>query len=116
MLSRDSGLPLDTRNTVVTSGERFLKTNLLEKDYPQLSARPHGIWHHLLVDWDQVIQEILKEHGRGVRDESRRVLQYQLHYLNQAYWNLEPFVSHWVNLFSQWCDGLSEISDLRNAS
>ena len=31
-------------------------------------------------------------------------------------WNLEPFVSCWKNLFSQWYDGLPEISDLGNAS
>ena len=37
ILSRDSGVPLDTRNTMGTSGNVF--------------------WHHLLAVWDQVIQE-----------------------------------------------------------
>ena len=36
--SRDSGLPLDTRNTLGTSGTVCEKTFLLEKDHPQHSA------------------------------------------------------------------------------
>ena len=35
-----------------------MKAYLLEKDHPQLSSRTHGIWHHLLADWEQVVQEI----------------------------------------------------------
>ena len=58
MLSRDSGLLLDTRNTVGTSGN-VLKAYLLEEDHPQLSSRIRGIWHHILADWDQVLQEII---------------------------------------------------------
>ena len=58
MLRCDSGLPHDARNTMGTSGNFFLKANLLEKDHPQLSSRVHGIWHHLLADWDKVIQDI----------------------------------------------------------
>ena len=34
---RGSGLPLDTRNSMGTSGKTFLKSNLLVKDHPQLS-------------------------------------------------------------------------------
>ena len=56
MRSRDSGLPLDTRNTMGTSG--FSKAYLLEKAHPRLSSKIHGIWH-LLADWDQVPQEKL---------------------------------------------------------
>ena len=45
MRSRDSGLPHDTRNTVI-----FLKAYLPEMDHPQFSSRIDGIWHHLLAD------------------------------------------------------------------
>ena len=64
MHSRDSGLPHDTRNTVT-----FLKAYLPEMDHPQFSSRIDGIWHHLLADCDQVIQDFFMEHGRGVRQE-----------------------------------------------
>ena len=60
--------------------ETFLKAYLLEKDHPQLSSRIHRIWHHLLADWDRVIQEILRNMEEG-RDESRRVRQSQRHVL-----------------------------------
>ena len=61
MLSRDSRLPLDTRNTMSISGT-FMKAYLLEKDHPQLSSRIHGIWHRLLY-W--------KYHGTWKRSETR---------------------------------------------
>ena len=38
--------------------ETFLKAYLFEKDHPQLSSKIHGIWRHLLADWDKVLQEI----------------------------------------------------------
>ena len=63
-----------------TLQETFLKAYLLEKDHPQLSSRIHGVWHHLLADWDRVIQEILWNMEEG-RDESRRVRQSQRHVL-----------------------------------
>ena len=39
---------------------------MLEKEHPQLSPKIHGMWHHLLADWDQVLQEVLwnMEQGR----------------------------------------------------
>ena len=61
MRGRESGLPLDTRNSLGTSG----------KDQSGI----HGIWRHLLADWDQVILEILWN-----------ILTFQ-----PRYWNLEPF-------------------------
>ena len=48
-----------------TSGT-FFKAYVLDKEHPQLSPKIHGIWHHLLADWDQVLQEVLwnMEQGR----------------------------------------------------
>ena len=39
--------------------ETLLKANLLEKDHPQLSSKIQGTWHHLLTDWNLILQEIL---------------------------------------------------------
>ena len=61
MLSRDSGLPLDTRNFFWVLQETFLKAYLLEKDHPELSSRIQRIWHHFLATGN------FMEHGRGVR-------------------------------------------------
>ena len=36
---------------------------------PTLSSRIHGIRHHLLADWDQVMQEIMWNQGKGMRRE-----------------------------------------------
>ena len=57
--------------------EKFLKA-YLEMDHPQLSSRIHGIWHHLLADWDLILQETLWDMKEGW-DESRRVRQYLHH-------------------------------------
>ena len=73
MLSRDSGLPLDTRNSMGISGNVF-ERHLLEKDHPQLSSRYQRMLH-LLTDQDQEIQW----HMEDLWDEIRRVLQYQPH-------------------------------------
>ena len=59
MLSRDSGLPLDTRNSMGIFRKRFLKAYMLEKDHPQLSSRIHRNCDHLLADWEHLLQEIL---------------------------------------------------------
>ena len=93
MCSCDSGLPLDARNTMGTSGNVFEKACLLEKDHPQLSSRIHGIWHHLLADGHQEILWNMEEE----RDEIRRVLQYQHHALIKV---LEP-LHHAGGTYSQ---------------
>ena len=46
-----------------------MKAYLLEKEHPQLSSRIHGIWHHLLADWDQVLQEKIWNMEEGARQE-----------------------------------------------
>ena len=66
--------------------EMFLKVYLLQKDHPQLSSRIHRIWHHLLADWDQVLQEIFWNMEEEW-DESRRV-RHQHHVFNQC---VEPW-------------------------
>ena len=56
MRSRDSGLQLETRNTV------------LARDHPQLFCKI-GILHHLVADWDQAAAGNIMKHRRGVSRE-----------------------------------------------
>ena len=52
--------------------ETFLKIHLLKEDDPQHSSRIQAGWHHFLVDWDQVAQEI-PWNMKKEWDESHRV-------------------------------------------
>ena len=97
MLSLDSGVPLDTRKSMGTSGNVF--GSPLARELPP-SAFFENSKNFASSSCGQGSGNTL-EHGKG-RDEIRRVLQHQSHVLLKA-WNLEPFVSYWRNLFSKWC-------------
>ena len=74
-------------------GKRFLKAYLLEKDHPQLSSKIHRIWHHLLADQDQVLQDILWNMEEEW-NKSRTVRQYQPHVSIRALQSWTHPVSH----------------------
>ena len=55
------------------------------------------------------------EHGSGMRrdPQSSSIPTPRVH---QGLGTLNSFVSYWMNFFSEWSDGLREISDLGTAS
>ena len=70
--------------------ETFLNDYLLEKDHPQLSSQIHGMWHHLLTNWDLTFQEIAW-YRKGNWDESCRIRFYLYHASKVE-------VEHWIIL------------------
>ena len=71
ILGRDSGLPLNTQSSMGTSGNVFE----IPREGPSSALLIiHGIWHRVLADWDQVLQEMSwnmeEERGREPQSSS----------------------------------------------
>ena len=114
MPSRDSGLPLETLNSMGTSGNVF--ESLLAREGPSsalfensrnLASSFRGLKHDITGN--------RTEHGRGVRRDPQSSSIPSPRF-NQGIGTLSPLYKNWRNSFSQWYDGLPEISDLGNAS
>ena len=60
---RDSGLPPETLNMMGISGNIFERLPAREGQ-PQNISKNHGIWHLLLVEWNQNLQNIRWQHDR----------------------------------------------------
>ena len=82
--------------------ETFLKAYLLEKDNPYLASKIRGTWHDLFAKRNKTIEW----------DDMRRVLQYRTR-IKKRYKDLYSTLE---DLLSSWCDGLSKVLDLGNAS
>ena len=111
MISRDSCMPHETRNSWGTSGHVF-------EGLPaggQLSSRIQRNWHHLPADGDKVIQDILWNMEKEW-DESRIVSATPTPRFAKRLgtWNL--FASYWRNFFSKWYSGNAEVFHLGTAS
>ena len=111
MLHRDSGLPLDTRNTVGTSG------NVSESLPPAREGPSSALFENSLNlassscglgpgNTGNIIWNMEEEW-----DESRRTPRF-----NQGIGTLNPLNHNWWNLFSRWYDWGHEMSNLGNAS
>ena len=110
VISRDSGLPLDTRNSMGTSGNVFESrparkgpSTAFFESSKNLESSSCGLGSGNTL-----------EHGKVVRrdQESSSIPPPRF---TQGLGTLNP-VSYWRNLFSKWCDGLPEISDIGTAS
>ena len=102
-------LPLETLNMMGISD--VLNDYLLEKDNLKISRKITEIWHLLLVEWNQNLQNIRWQQDR------RGDLSNNSYPMRETFslwrWN---FTSYWWNLFSRWYDGVPEISNLGAAS
>ena len=111
MPCRDSGLPLDTRNTAGTSGNVFWK--------PACSRRTTRSSLRKFQESGIIFLRNATEYYRrycetGKRNETRAAgFVDACTVLPKRSWSFEPY---WRNLLSQWFDGLPEISHLGNAS
>ena len=99
----DSGLPVDTRNSMGSSGNVF--ESLLAREGPSSGfENPRNLASSCGLGSGNSM-----EHGKG-ETRSAEFSNTKSTFQSKS-WNLEPFVSYWRNVFSEWCDGLSEISD-----
>ena len=94
LISRDSGLPHNTRNSVGTSGNVFEDPPAPEGPSPSFFKTP-GIWHYPFTNRDQVKPEIPWDMEKDW-DENRRVQQYRI--LDWPGIMRLGFVSYWRNL------------------
>ena len=107
MLSRDSGLPLDTRKNMVTSGNVF-------ESQPAREGPSSAFFENsknLASSSSDLGPRNSMEHGKGVRRDPQSSSTPTPRF-DQGLGTLNS----WRNLFSVWCDGLPEISDLGTAS
>ena len=108
---RDSGLPPTARNTMGTSGNVFWKLTCSRRT----TLSSFRKFKEFCIIFSRIESWYYRKHyGTGERNETSAaqfVSTCTMH--PKRSWN---FGSYWWNFFSQWHDGLPEISPLRNAS
>ena len=97
MRSRDSGLPLDTRNSVGTAKSVFESLHARERPFSALFENSQN-WASSSCALRPGDTGKILEHGKGEPRAAEFVNINPTFYSGS--WNFEPFVSHWKNLFS----------------
>ena len=111
VLGRDSRFPLDAENSMGNSQNIF--ESLPAREGPSSALFENS--KNLASSSCGLGSGNTMEHRKGVRPDPQSSSM-PTPRCNQSLGTLNPFVSYRRNMFSKWCDGLPEISDLGTAS